>query len=45
MCAGHFRNGITIAPASARLTRNIILGETPCVDPGPFDPALRIRAA
>ncbi len=45
MCAGHFRNGITIAPASACLTRNIILGETPCVDPGPYDPALRVKAA
>ena len=44
MCAGHFRNGITIAPASACLSRNIILGEPPCVDPGPYDPALRIRS-
>ena len=44
MCAGHFRNGITIAPASACLSRNIILGEPPCVDPGPYDPALRMRS-
>ncbi len=43
MCAGHFRNGITIAPASACLARNLILDETPCVDPMPYDPALRLK--
>jgi glycine oxidase len=45
MCAGHYRNGITIAPASTRLARNLVLGETPCVDPAPFDPADRLAVA
>ncbi len=31
--AGHFRNGITLAPASARLLSNIILEQTPIVEP------------
>lgn len=34
--AGHFRNGLVLAPASARLMRNIILNETPIVDPEPY---------
>lgn len=38
MNAGHFRNGLVLAPASARLMRNLLLGETPIVDPLPYDP-------
>ncbi|HAG96038.1 MAG: glycine oxidase ThiO [Pseudomonadales bacterium] len=34
--AGHFRNGLVLAPASARLMRNILLGEAPIVDPVPY---------
>lgn len=34
--AGHFRNGITLAPASARLLRDLIVGSTPIVDPAPY---------
>lgn len=34
--AGHFRNGLVLAPASVRLMRNILLGETPIVDPVPY---------
>lgn len=34
--AGHFRNGLVMAPASARLMTDLILGETPLVDPNPY---------
>jgi glycine oxidase len=34
--AGHFRNGLVLAPASVRLMRNILLAETPIVDPLPY---------
>ncbi len=30
---GHFRNGVVLGPASARLLRNLILGQEPIVDP------------
>lgn len=36
--AGHFRNGIVLAPASARLAADLILGRTPLVDPDQFSP-------
>ncbi|AUM11952.1 glycine oxidase ThiO [Ketobacter alkanivorans] len=36
--AGHFRNGLVLAPASVRLMRNLLLNEEPIVDPGPYDP-------
>jgi glycine oxidase len=29
--AGHFRNGIVLAPASARLLADLLLGRTPCI--------------
>lgn len=38
---GHYRNGIVIGPASARLLADLILGRTPIVDPAPYDPAHR----
>lgn len=38
--AGHFRNGIVLAPASARLVADLILERTPIVDPAPYLPAL-----
>ena len=37
--AGHFRNGLVTAPASARLMADLLLGRDPVVDPRPFDPA------
>jgi glycine oxidase len=36
VAAGHFRNGILLAPATALLLRQMILGEPPSVDPSPF---------
>lgn len=36
--AGHFRNGLVLAPASVRLMTNILLGEEPIVDPAPYSP-------
>lgn len=37
--AGHYRNGLVLAPASARLMADILLGRTPAIDPRPYDPA------
>lgn len=34
--AGHYRNGIVMAPASARLLADLILGRTPTFDPTPY---------
>lgn len=34
--AGHFRNGLTMAPASAQLMADLILKRTPAVDPQPY---------
>lgn len=36
LALGHFRNGIMLAPGSARLLRQMILNEPPGVDPAPF---------
>ncbi len=44
---GHFRNGITIAPAAARLLADQLLGQVPIVDPTPYAlarPRLAARA-
>lgn len=35
---GQFRNGLVLAPASARLLVDLILGRTPIVDPEPYAP-------
>jgi glycine oxidase len=35
--AGQFRNGLVLAPASARLTTDIVLGGKPEIDPAPYD--------
>lgn len=37
--AGHYRNGLVLAPASARLMADILLGREPVVDYAPYDPA------
>ena len=34
--AGHFRNGVVMGPASARLLRDIMLGSEPAMDPAPY---------
>jgi glycine oxidase len=34
--AGHFRNGIVLGPASARLVTDLALGRDPIVDPAPY---------
>lgn len=36
--AGHFRNGVVTAPASARLLADLLLGRPPVLDPAPFRP-------
>ena len=36
VCSGHFRNGIVLGPASARLVVDMMLGRAPIVDPAPF---------
>jgi len=33
---GHFRYGLTMAPASAKLIADLMTGATPCIDPGPY---------
>ncbi len=38
---GHFRNGVAMGPAAARLLKDLILGRTPIVDPGPYLPENR----
>ena len=34
--AGHFRNGLVLAPASCRLSADLLLGREPVVDPAPY---------
>lgn len=34
--AGHFRNGLVMGPASAKLMVDLILDRPPCVDPEPY---------
>jgi glycine oxidase len=36
IASGHFRNGILLAPATAQVVRQLILGEIPSVDLAPF---------
>lgn len=39
---GHYRNGLVLAPASCELLKNLMLGESPIVDPAPYAPAGRL---
>ncbi|MDO8273799.1 MAG: glycine oxidase ThiO [Gammaproteobacteria bacterium] len=39
--AGQYRNGLVLAPASAQLLVDIVLGRRPSVDPKPYDPVSR----
>ncbi len=40
--AGHFRNGLVLAPASARLLADLLLGRVPVIDPAPYAPGLTV---
>lgn len=40
---GHFRNGVVLGPASARLLADLILGRNPMVDPDPYLPRNRFN--
>lgn len=39
--AGQFRNGLVLAPASARLMADILLDRKPIIDPAPYEPGAR----
>jgi len=41
--AGHFRNGLVLAPAAAGLLADLLLGQTPRLDPRPYEPASRLQ--
>jgi glycine oxidase len=34
--SGHFRNGVVMAPASARLLTDLVVGRVPMLDPAPY---------
>ncbi|MEJ2142636.1 MAG: glycine oxidase ThiO [Gammaproteobacteria bacterium] len=38
---GHYRNGVVLGPASCRLLRNLVMGETAIVDPHPYAISLK----
>lgn len=40
---GHFRNGLVLAPASCQLLTDLLLGDTPIIDPAPYAPASRVE--
>ncbi|MFO7909289.1 MAG: glycine oxidase ThiO [Halomonas sp.] len=42
--AGHYRNGLVLAPASTRLLVDQLLGRTPIVDPSPYLPSVSLTA-
>lgn len=42
--AGHYRNGLVLAPASARLLADLLLNRVPALDPLPYHPQT-LRAA
>lgn len=41
---GHFRNGVVLAPASARLLADLLLDRPPIVDPVPYSPGRALAA-
>ncbi len=43
IATGHFRDGILLAPATAHVMAQLLLGETPSVDLTPFSPARTTR--
>lgn len=42
--AGHYRNGLVLAPASTRLLSDLLLGRSPVIDPEAYSPAKRLQA-
>jgi glycine oxidase len=40
--AGHYRNGLVLAPASASLLADLLLGRRPLIDPQLYDPGERL---
>lgn len=45
MNAGHYRNGLVLAPASARLLADLLLGRKPVIDPAPYAPEVRLNGS
>ena len=43
--AGHYRNGLVLAPASTRLLADLLLGRDPVLNPELYSPAVRIAAS
>lgn len=41
--AGHFRNGLVLAPAATRLLSDQLLGQATQIDPAPYQPEVRQR--
>lgn len=41
--AGHFRNGLVLAPAATQLLSDQLLGQAPQIDPAPYQPEVRQR--
>ena len=42
---GHFRNGVVMGPASARLLADLVTGTPPLLDPVPYDPGARCQTS
>jgi len=36
ICAGHFRNGLVLSPASAQLMADLLLQRKPLLNPAPY---------
>jgi glycine oxidase len=45
IATGHYRNGILLAPATARVMAELIMGERPSIDLAPFSPLRPGRSA
>jgi glycine oxidase len=45
LMSGHYRNGILLAPISARIVADTVSGKKPPLDLGPFAPERRARSA
>ncbi len=43
VCAGHFRNGVVLGPASARLLADQLLGAKLVLDPNPYLPEIQVK--
>jgi len=43
--AGQFRNGLVLAPASARLLADSLLNRNPILDPTPYTPEFRVQGS